>query len=90
MKNTLTRQEVYALIDGEREYQQVRWDTPENHQHNHSPQEWLTYIEDYTREALHVGCREADDVCLEKQMAAIRKIAALAVAAIENIGAPRR
>jgi len=90
MKQTLQRQEVFALIDGERFYQDARWVDSENSQHNHSPQEWLTYIADYTAEALHIGCREADEVAFDKQMASMRKIAALAVAAMENLGAPPR
>jgi hypothetical protein len=90
MKLVLPRQEVYALIDGERTYQDARWISSEDGGHNHTPQEWLTYIADYAAEAIHVGCREADEVALEKQMAGMRKIAALAVAAMENLGAPAR
>lgn len=73
------RKEVYELIDSERSYQEERW-----HGHKHSPQEWLTYIRDYCEEALHVGTREDDATCLPKQMANIRKIGALAVAAMEQ------
>jgi len=91
MENKLNRQEVYALIDGERSYQDSRWNAATTSSGgNHTPQEWLTYIRDYVEEALHVGCREADNTALPKQMAGIRKIAALAVAAMENCGAPAR
>lgn len=90
MKTQLQRQEVYALIDGERTYQDARWVDAESGGHNHSPQEWLTYIADYAAEALHVGCREADEVAFKKQMDSIRKIAALGVAAMENLGACAR
>jgi hypothetical protein len=90
MKQTLSRPEVFALIDGERAYQDARWVGSEVGQHNHTPQEWLTYIADYTAEALHIGCREADEVAFDKQMAIMRKIAALGVAAMENLGAPPR
>lgn len=91
MKTTTTRQEVFALIDGERAYQEIRWNektTPT--EGNHSPQEWLTYIRDYTEEALHIGSRESDATARPKQMDIMRKIATLAVAAMENNGAPPR
>jgi hypothetical protein len=90
-RKVLSRAEVYDLIDGERAYQDDRWN--ENTtvtEGNHSAQEWLTYMRDYIEEALHIGCREADQTCLGKQMANIRKVGALAVAAMENIGAPAR
>lgn len=91
MNKTLTRQGVYEVIDSERDYQESRWNpSTTTSGGNHSPQEWLTYIRDYTEEALHIGCREADQICMEKQMANMRKIAALAVAAMENLGAPKR
>jgi hypothetical protein len=91
MNNVLSREQVYKLIDGERAYQDERWnpDTTASGGLN-SPQEWLTYIADYTAEALHAGCREADQTVRPKQMEAIRKIAAMAVAAMEQLGAPDR
>lgn len=91
MNNKLSRQDVYALIDGERTYQDSRWNSATTtSQGVHSPQEWLTFIRDYTEEALHIGCREADQIALEKQMAIIRKIAGMSVAAMEQNGAPKR
>lgn len=91
MKTVLPRQEVFALIEGERAYQETRWNektTPS--EGNHSPQEWLSYIRDYTEEALHIGARESDATSRQKQMNIMRKIATLAVAAMENNGAPAR
>jgi len=93
MSNKLTRPEVYILINGEREYQDFRWGSPRSCRerlHQHSPQEWLSYIQDYTNEALHIGVREEDSVAEEKQMAIIRKIGGMAVAAMEQLGAPAR
>lgn len=87
----LTRQEVYSLIDGERHYQDQRWnESTTDTKGLHSPQEWLSYIRDYTEEALHMGCREAEQICKPKQMAIIRKIAAMAVAAMEQNGSTPR
>jgi hypothetical protein len=100
MSNKLTRPEVYILINGEREYQDWRWGTDlrsvpgtdlrREGLQQHSPQEWLTYIQDYTNEALHIGVRKEDSVAEEKQMAIIRKIGGMAVAAMEQLGAPAR
>jgi hypothetical protein len=91
MQLRLTRPEVYKLIDGEREYQDKRWNSnTTTSQGWHSPQEWLTFIQDYTQEALHIGCREADQVAYNKQLAIIRKIAGMSVACMEQHGAPER
>lgn len=80
----LTRKEVYEIIDGEREYQETRWVRP---QHNHSATEYLVYIDHYLKKALaRVSIEEGEDGALEN----LRKIAALAVAAMEEHGAPRR
>jgi hypothetical protein len=87
----LTREEVYTLINGERNYQDLKWGTNPQAKHaNHSPEEWLTYIEDYLNEAKHILSREAYGVCEEKAMDITRKIAAMAVCAMEQNGAPAR
>lgn len=87
----LTREEVYKLIDGERQYQDSMWNpetTPTGG--SHTPTEWLVYIQDYANEALHIGTRESDATAREKQLAILRKIAALAVSGMEEHGAPTR
>ena len=88
-----TRKQVYKLIDGERAYQNKKWgvDSGRAEMPEHSPQEWLTYIKDYAEEALHIGAREPWETGEAKQMANIRKIAAIAVAAMEeHIVEPRK
>ncbi len=77
------RDDVYKLIDGERDYQNQRLFS-----HNDKdwvPNDWLTFIEDYTFRA-----REATNDGHDAQMIEIRKIAALAVAAMEHILTPAR
>lgn len=56
-----TRAEVYAAIDGERAYQNEKWneDTTASGG-SHSPAEWLVYIDDYLREAKMQATRHAD------------------------------
>ena len=86
----MERQEVYNRINGERDYQDWRWDEGEREDRvldeEKSPAEWLNYIK------YHLEQGEISNYMLNKQdtMAEIRKIAALAVRAIEIHGCPRR
>lgn len=79
----MTNQEVRALIDGEREYQDRLWPKP---RHTHDYTQYLVYIQDYVREALHLISRfEPSD----KVLAIVRKVAAMAQAAQEEQGLSR-
>ncbi len=86
-----TRNAVYAAIDTERAYQDQKWN-PETTTSNglHSPAEWLVYIEDYVTEAKHIASREADPGANIKVMEIMRKIAGMAVSAMEQNGALSR
>ena len=87
----MKRKEVYELIDGERDYQDLKWGAdPQSRHSNHSPEEWFMYIEDYINEAKHVLSREAYGVCEEKAMNIMRKVAAMAVCAMEQNGSKSR
>lgn len=78
----LSRTEVFALIEGEREYQEKRW--PD---HTHGVAEYLSYMHDYLQEAIHVDARvDAYSVSHEPAKAAMRKFAALGVACMEQNG----
>lgn len=79
------REEVYAIIDSEREYQDTRWP-----RHLHTPEEWIVYIENYLDEAKQYCSREDASTGLPKAMNVMRKIAAMAVCAIEQNGADYR
>jgi hypothetical protein len=87
MTNKATRQEVYEALDGEREYQK-KWENPELTDSGgvHTLTEFLVYIQDYTNEALHVASREPDPKSEEFIRHSMRKIGALAVAAMEQNG----
>ncbi len=86
-----TRAEVYAAIDGEREYQDRRWnaDTTTS-EGKHSLEEWIVYMEDYLAEAKHILSRTAWQDGQSKALDAIRKVTALGVACMEQHGAPQR
>ena len=84
----MKREEVYKLIDGEREYQDKRWD-PQEHG-NHTPEEWVLYMEDYLLEAKHLLSRDDLFICRPKAMEIIRKVTAMGVCAMEqNVTKPR-
>jgi len=82
---------VYAAIDGERTYQNEKWsaDTTETGG-RHEPYVWLGIIQDYRNEADHFWCRNPNPQADEFVLNALRKIAALAVAALEQNGVRTR
>lgn len=77
----MERPEVYRLIDGEREYQQARGLPDER-----LLWEWSDSIYDYGCD-LQTGIINRDEA---KSLHALRKIAALAVAALEQYGCEPR
>ncbi len=87
----MNRQYIYSLIDGERDYQDSRWNAETTTTEGlHSWEEWLTYIADYTQEAQHILYRESSQNAHVRVGANMRKIAAMAVCAMEQLGAPPR
>ena len=83
----MERKKVYELIDGEREYQALRWNEDTTSTGGfHSVTEFLVYIRDYTEEALHVVSRNDEPKASEEASHILRKIAALAVACMEQNG----
>lgn len=87
-----TRTEVYRVIDGERDFQDSRWNEYTTTSDNkHSLEEWCLYIEDYLDEAKHILAREARQDADPQVLHIIRKVAAMAVYAMEEHGAvPRK
>jgi hypothetical protein len=82
----MERSEVYKLIDGERDYQEIKWGPDVSSSGGkHSAEEWLMYMEDYLNEAKHILSREATQTALPKAMDCIRKITAMGVKAMEQI-----
>lgn len=90
MSNKSSRQEVYGAIDGERDYQDQRWNAKTTTTAGiHSNLEFLVFIQDYVQEAMHKSSREAGaELTFTKH--SLRKIAALAVAALEQNGVEPR
>lgn len=83
----MEREDVYKLIDGEREYQNERW---KNDIMPSGTWEWIVYMEDYLTEAKHILSRQEAPECYPAAMAIIRKVTAMGVAAMEQIKTPAR
>ena len=87
----LTRKEVYDIIDGEREYQDSRWNEHTTASGGtHDPDTWLIYIQDYVTEAIHIASRNPNPEAQERVMEHIRKIGSMCVAAMEQNGVKPR
>lgn len=86
-----SRAVVYDAIDGEREYQEKRWNPNTTEScGQHSVTEFLVYMRDYVEEALHHVSRNADPEANEFALNSVRKVAALGVACMEQNGVRRR
>ncbi len=85
-----TREEVYAVIEGERNYQQLVW---QQRCQNHGVQytsdaetsvaDWLIYIKGYYADAVRLAAHDPDG---GDKLHIVRKLAALCVACIEGHG----
>lgn len=89
--NAKTRQEVYQAIDSERDYQAKKWVTnnPAG-EHFHSPEDWCVYIEDYISEAKHLLARDYTQNAYPAVSDIFRKVAAMLVCAMEQLGVENR
>ncbi len=85
----MERKDVYALIDAERDYQDNYWGDIDDDGWN--PTDWCVFIRQYVEKA-EIAMLGASTVgeARKRQMENIRKIAALAVAAMENNKTPKR
>jgi len=82
----MKREEIYKIIDGEREYQEIRW----VNEPIHSPTEYLVFIEEYIKIGKTLATFEDDAVMKPKIMDVMRKIISLGVACAESHGLPER
>lgn len=87
----VSRQDVYAVIDGEREYQDQFIETdPSRHDSSlpsHTTGDYIVMLTTYIREAQDAWTRNGGD---EKALHSLRKIAAISVHCMEDHGAPKR
>jgi len=84
-----TRAEVYAALDSERDYQEMRKER-DGGKPSHTVTEFLVYTRSYLNEALEKASRvwgaDADKEVLDT----LRKVGGLVIACMEENGAPKR
>ena len=77
----MKREDVFTLINGERAYQDSKWDTGRPLSDQKTPvAAWLLYIEEHLNQAKAMIYYLREDQSLEQ----VRKITALGVACMEN------
>ena len=82
----MKREDVYKLIDGEREYQDKRWNSETTASGGiHSPEEWTMYMLQYLLEGQYILSHENVQTAYPKAMEIIRKVTAMGVCAMEQI-----
>ena len=89
----MKREDVYKLIDGERDYQNLKWNIATTSDSKRSLEEWFMYIEDYVNEAKHILSRETRKSRQTADIRAgniMRKVAAMAVFAMEQHNVEQR
>lgn len=85
------RKDVYAALDGERAYQETRWNEQTTASKGlHSVTEFLVFMQDYIAEALHVVSRNTEPEASDAALHIVRKVAAMGVACMEQHGAVKR
>lgn len=87
-----TRAEVYQVLDGERAYQDTRWnrDTTATGGQHESLADWLMYQRRYIALAEEALSTKGEPEATQEALHMLRKVTALGVAAMEQLGAPRR
>jgi ABC-type iron transport system FetAB ATPase subunit len=87
--NKMTREEVYKLIDGERDYQDnvVDPDPKRRSLEEHSVGDYMIMLHHYLRQADSAWCWVAGT---DDALNSIRKIAGICVKCMEQHGAPAR
>lgn len=81
---------VYEALEGERRYQEEKWEPVDGALRVHSALEWLVYIEDYVNEAKKILARRPEVEAREFALHTIRKIGGMAVACMEQNGVRTR
>lgn len=79
----MKRTDVFALLEEERQHQDAKWGTVSEHPHEVGG--WLTLIRHYLTRAEAAWSTSSNDATA---LAELRKLAALAVACLEQHGAP--
>jgi hypothetical protein len=86
-----TREEVYRAIDGERDYQEFRWNEKTTSSGGqHTVAEFVLYMEHYLDEARRQLSTQKSPRAEADGLEFVRKVTALGVVCMEQNGAPQR
>lgn len=86
-----TRQQVYAAIDSERDYQHTMIRAAGRYEEETKPLEaYVLYIDSYLHDVKTALSKKWGPTSIEEALNSLRKVAALSVAAMETHGAPHR
>jgi hypothetical protein len=82
---------VFHAISGEREYQERKWNAQTTTSGGkHVLAEWILYMQDYLDEARKQLSRNPEPEASRLALHTVRKVTALGVACMEQLGAPER
>lgn len=82
----MQREEIYKILDGERDYQEDRWGG-EDHNRKHEIASWILYMEHYLTQAREIASMNGDEtLALDK----IRGVVAMGIACFEIYGVSAR
>lgn len=81
----MNRQEVYRIIDNERDYQDGIWGP--QHDKHHEVESYVLYMEDYLNKARHELSHKSG---VYSGLDMLRKVVALGIACFESHGVPER
>ena len=86
----MTRQEVYKLIDGERDYQDSFISNTDNNRSEGIPHQVAGYVVMINHYVQKLNQAWTENAGCEKALDVVRKIAGIAVHCMEDYGAPER
>lgn len=81
----LIRQDIYEVIDGERDYQDMKWGP--QHDAGHEIASWILYMQHHLNKAAAIASTEAPE---SGALDCLRKVVALGIACFEVHGVPKR
>lgn len=91
LEQPLTREEAFAAVETELDYQIARWNKETTvTEGNHSVAEFVLFMQDYIREATTALSRNGEPFASEAALHVIRKITGMGVSCMMQNGAPHR
>jgi len=85
----MRREEVYKIIDNERNYQDRKWGGKSNDE-GLGINDFILYMQHYLAKAIEESVESTDSEVEEKCLEELRKVVALGIACMEVHGVPER